>query len=256
MPNLPWPAHRDEPVTGDPSLADLLTWAEFPPGSAPELKPVAEVVAALTAGPADDELGGEAAALAAYRNRGDVPRPATRARRRRRPLFPFLSARATATVAAAGAVLGIGAFATAAYTQALPAPVQRLAHVIIGAPAAGGGPPRARPRPARAHPARARLARTAEPAGPGERQPAGHTRPPPRTPPASRPRMAPASRAPSPRHKTPVHRHRPRARASRARTPLTQRQREREREGEGEQRQHADPAALTRRSPNPARPDG
>ena len=127
-------------MTGDPSLADVLTWAEFPPGSAPELKPVAEVLAALTAGPADDELAGEAAALAAYRNRGDVPRPATRAHRRRNPLFPFLSARAVATVAAAAAVLVIGAFATAAYTQALPAPVQRLAHVIIGAPAAGGGP--------------------------------------------------------------------------------------------------------------------
>jgi hypothetical protein len=127
-------------MTGDPSLADVLTWAEFPPGSAPELKPVAEVLAALTAGPADDELAGEAAALVAYRNRGDVPRPATRAHRRRNPLFPFLSARAVATVAAAAAVLVIGAFATAAYTQALPAPVQRLAHVIIGAPAAGGGP--------------------------------------------------------------------------------------------------------------------
>jgi hypothetical protein len=139
MPNLPWPKHRDEPVTGDPSLADVLTWAEFPPGSAPELKPVAEVLAALTAGPADDELAGEGVALAAYRNRGDVPRPATRGRRRRRPLFPFLSARAAATVAAA-AVLGIGVFATAAYTQALPAPVQRLAHVIIGAPTARAGP--------------------------------------------------------------------------------------------------------------------
>ncbi|HEV3030634.1 MAG TPA: protein translocase subunit SecF, partial [Polyangia bacterium] len=53
----------------------------------------------------------EAAALVAYRNRGDVPRPATRAHRRRNPLFPFLSARAVATVAAAAAVLVIGAFA-------------------------------------------------------------------------------------------------------------------------------------------------
>jgi hypothetical protein len=141
MPNLRWLTHRDEPVTGDPSLAALLAWAEFPPGSAPEMKPVAEVLAALTAGPADDELAGEAAALAAYRHQGGVPRPATPARhRRRRPLFPFLSARAAATVAAAAAVLIFSAFATAAYTQVLPAPVQRLAHAIIGAPAADGGP--------------------------------------------------------------------------------------------------------------------
>ena len=141
MPNLPWPKHRDEPVTGDPSLAALLAWAEFPPGSAPEMRPVGEVLAALTAGPTDDELAGEAAALAAYRSRGGAPRPATRARRRtRRPLLPLLSARAAATVAAAAAVLIFSVFATAAYTQVLPAPVQRLAHAIIGAPAAGGGP--------------------------------------------------------------------------------------------------------------------
>ena len=138
MPNLPWPKRRDEPVTGDPSLAALLAWAEFPPGSAPEMRPVGEVLAALTAGPTDDELAGEAAALAAYRSRGGAPRPATRARRRtRRPLLPLLSARAAATVAAAAAVLLFSAFATAAYTQVLPAPVQRLAHAIIGAPGRG-----------------------------------------------------------------------------------------------------------------------
>jgi hypothetical protein len=141
MPNLPWPVHGDEPVTGYPSLAELLAWAEFTPSSAPEMKPVGEVLAALTAGPADDELAGEAAALAAYRSRGGVPRPATRARRRRRhPLFPFPSVRAAATVAAAAAVLSVSAFATAAYTQVLPAPVQQLAHDVIGAPSAGSGP--------------------------------------------------------------------------------------------------------------------
>jgi hypothetical protein len=126
-------------VTGDPSLAELLAWAEFTPSSAPEMKPVGEILAALTAGPADDELAGEAAALAAYRNRGGLPRPATQAHRKRRPLFPFLSARVAATVTAAAAVLIIGGLATAAYNQALPAPVQQLAHVIIGAPTAGSG---------------------------------------------------------------------------------------------------------------------
>jgi hypothetical protein len=142
MPNIPWPTHSGgEPVTGDPSLADLLAWAEFPAGSAPEMKPVVEVLAALTAGPADDELAGEAAALAAYRNRGSVLRPATtRGRRRRRRLFPFPSVKVAATVGAAAAVVSVSAFATAAYTQVLPAPVQRLAHVIIGAPGAEGRP--------------------------------------------------------------------------------------------------------------------
>lgn len=141
MPNLPWPTHRDEPVTGDPSLAALLRWAEFPAEPAPEMKPVAEVLAALTAGLADDERAGEAATLAAYRNRASVPYPGPRSRhRRRRPLFPLLPVRAGAAVATVAAVLGFSAFATAAYTQVLPAPVQRLAHVIIGAPPAGNGP--------------------------------------------------------------------------------------------------------------------
>ena len=148
MPNFPWPTHGDEPVTGDPSLAELLAWAEFTPSSVPEMKPVGEVLAALTAGPADDELAGEAAALAAYRNRGGVPRPATRAHRRtRRPLLSFPLSRAAASVAAA-VVISFSAFAAAAYTQVLPAPVQQLAHVIIGAPGAGGGGPARGPSPA------------------------------------------------------------------------------------------------------------
>jgi hypothetical protein len=159
MPNLPWPTHQDEPVTGDPSLAALLQWAEFPAGPAPEMKPLAEVLAALAAGPAGDELAGEAATLAAYRNRASVPHPGHRARRwRRRPLFPLPSVRAAATMAAAAAVLGFSAFATAAYTQVLPAPVQRLAHDIIGAPPAGSGP-----------------ATGSSPAGPGTAGPNGGT---------------------------------------------------------------------------------
>jgi len=137
MPNFPWPSRRDASVTGDPSLAALLAWAQFPQNAAPEMRRVGEILAALTAGPADDELTGETAALAAYRNRPGVPRPVRGARRRRRrPLFPALSAKAAAAVAAA--VLGFAALATAAYTGVLPAPVQRLAHVIIGAPSARG----------------------------------------------------------------------------------------------------------------------
>jgi len=137
MPSSPWPIRKDVPVTGDPALAALLAWAQFPESATPEMRPTGEILAALTAGPADDELAGEAAALAAYRNRPGVPRPAPRAhRRKRRPLLPALSAKAAVTAAAA--VLGFAAFATAAYTGALPAPVQRIAHVIIGAPTARG----------------------------------------------------------------------------------------------------------------------
>jgi hypothetical protein len=104
----------------------------------PEMRPVGEIVAALTAGPVDDELAGEAAAMAAYRKRPGALRPASRAhRRRRRPLSSLLSVAAATGTAV---IVGLGALATAAYTGALPSPVQRIAHAIIGAPAAAAGP--------------------------------------------------------------------------------------------------------------------
>ena len=140
MPNFPWPSHRDAPDTRDASLAALLAGAKLPASSPPELQPVADVLAALTAGPASDELAGEAAALAAFRNRVGVPVPAPRSRPRRHPLpASLLSARAAA--AAAVTALGIGGFATAAFAGALPTTAQQFAHHTIGAPAPDHGQP-------------------------------------------------------------------------------------------------------------------
>jgi hypothetical protein len=145
MPNFPWPSRPDAPAISDASLSALHAGAELPTGSPPELQPVADVLAALTAGPASDELAGEAAALAAFRNRAGVPVPAHRSRRRRHKLpASLLSARAAA--AAAVAAFGIGGFATAAFAGALPAPAQQFAHHTIGAPAPD------RPQPAGTHP--------------------------------------------------------------------------------------------------------
>jgi hypothetical protein len=121
------------PVIDDASLAALLAGGESP---APELRPVAEALAALRAGPARDELAGEAVALAAFRDRIGAPSPAHPPAHRpgRRLLAALLSARA----AVAAAALSLAGFATAAYAGVLPAPVQQLAHVTIGAPAVGG----------------------------------------------------------------------------------------------------------------------
>jgi hypothetical protein len=44
-------------------------------GSAPGLQPVADFLAGLMAGPDRDELAGEAAALAEFRNRVGMPVP-------------------------------------------------------------------------------------------------------------------------------------------------------------------------------------
>jgi hypothetical protein len=140
MPKFPWLSSQDAPDMGDASLAALLAGAEPAGGLPPQLRPVTDVLAALTAGPAGDELAGEAAALAEFRSRAGVPVPVSRSRHRRHPLLTsLLSARAAA--AAAAAALGLGGFATAAFAGALPAPAQQFAHHTFGAPAAGGGQP-------------------------------------------------------------------------------------------------------------------
>jgi hypothetical protein len=140
MPNMLWQGHQDAPECS--SLTALLAGMELPAGAPAELQPVADALAALRAGPASDELHGEAVALAAFRDQVTVPDASQRRDRqpgrRRRPAFsPLLSARAAA--AAVAAALCIGGVATAAYTGTLPAPVQQLAHAAFGAPPAAGG---------------------------------------------------------------------------------------------------------------------
>jgi hypothetical protein len=160
MPNFPWLSSQDAPGMGDASLAALLAGAEPAEGLAPGLRPVTDVLAALTAGPTSDELVGEAAALAEFRRRAGAPVPVSRSRHRRHPLLTsLLSARAAA--GAAVAALSLGAFAAAAFAGALPAPAQRFAHHAFGAPAAGED------RPTGTHPSA-----TAMPAGPDATGPA------------------------------------------------------------------------------------
>ena len=147
MPNFLWPGHRDVPMIGDASLAALLAGTQLPPGAGPELRPLAEALAGLRARPASDELAGEAETLAAFRNQFGAPHTAHRSPARTprsRRLLPVKAAAAAATV------LSLGGIATAAYAGALPAPVQRLAHDIAGAPAPGSQPALT---PAPAHPA-------------------------------------------------------------------------------------------------------
>jgi hypothetical protein len=131
MPNLSGPGYRDVPMIEDTSLAALLAGAELPADSAPELRPLAEALAELRARPASDELEGEAATLAAFRNQFGAAHQAHRPPAPTQPPRRLLPVKAAA---AAATVLSLGGIATAAYAGALPAPVQRLAHGIIGAP--------------------------------------------------------------------------------------------------------------------------
>jgi hypothetical protein len=146
MPNFTWPNRRDVPLISDASLAALLTGAELPLGAAPELRPLAQALAELAGRPAEDELTGEADTLTAFRVHFGTLAPAHHAGRNRRSRLRsrHLPLRAAA---AAATILGLGGLATAAYAGALPAGLQRLAHDIIGAPAAGAQPA-TRPSPA------------------------------------------------------------------------------------------------------------
>jgi len=139
MPNFPWLSRQDVPEIDDTSLAALLAGAELPAGSPPQLRLLSETLAALMAPPASDELAGEVAAMAEFRNRFGVPAHARRSHRRRRPVLASLTS-AGAAVAAGAAALSLGGFATAAFAGALPGPAQRFAHDIVGAPSAGAHP--------------------------------------------------------------------------------------------------------------------
>jgi hypothetical protein len=128
---------QPESAVQDAALTALLAGADLPADGAAGLRPVADVLAALRAGPADGELAGEMTVLAQFRQQFGVSAQPHRSRRRRTRMLPALLS-AKAAVIAAFAAISFGGIATAAYTGALPAPIQRIAHTILGAPASGG----------------------------------------------------------------------------------------------------------------------
>ena len=158
MPNTPRPHGADVPADPDEALDALLAGDLLTAGTGPGLRPVAELLAALTAPPETAELAGHARALAEFRQtrlaaaqpqaaraagqqraaraagqqRAAVPAHRRRGSRLRSPRS-LLSARAAAAAGALAAMLG-GA-ATAAYAGVLPRPVQQFAHEVMGAPA-------------------------------------------------------------------------------------------------------------------------
>jgi hypothetical protein len=98
--------------------------------STPRKPDLDQLVTALTANGRPDELAGRDAALDAFRtaNQPDAAGRAT-ARRWRAPFRRTLALRTR--LAAAGAALVVAGAAAAAYTEALPDPVQHLAHTVF-----------------------------------------------------------------------------------------------------------------------------
>jgi uncharacterized membrane protein YgcG len=136
MPIFPWSSRGDVPPVGDPAFDALLAGHLRPGDTAEGLRPVAEAIAALNAAPVTSELAAEASARAVFRAAGQPGQP-VRSRRRRRPLLTAL--RSARLAVAAAAAVTLGGTAAAAYAGALPAPAQKFAHDIIGAPAHRGG---------------------------------------------------------------------------------------------------------------------
>jgi hypothetical protein len=171
MPSLPWTSRPDVSPAGDTSLESLLAGSGLPAGAGPELRLVADVLEALSARPAGDELTGLAAARAEFRRHVVLPVQG-RQPPRRRP--GGLASRLGVKVAAAAAlvVMALSGAAAAAYAGVLPGSWQQFAHSAFGAPAyraghhasAGTGPAR----PAVAH--SSRPSDQTHPAG----RPAGH----------------------------------------------------------------------------------
>jgi hypothetical protein len=132
MPSIPGSPEAGVPRLPDGNLDalltdDLLTDEEFA-----GLQPATRLLAMLNAEPEDDELAGHARAMAEFRHRGGVPaRSRLTGNRKPRLITSLLTAKAAA---AAVAVAALGGAAAAAYTGALPAPAQQLAHKAIGAP--------------------------------------------------------------------------------------------------------------------------
>jgi hypothetical protein len=123
-------------------LDALLSGNPAPEDAPAGLRPVAEVLAALQASPDASELAGWGRALAAFREAPGAPGTSRRKTPlRRTTLISTLLSAKLAAAAAAAAAAAVGGAAVAAYTGSLPAPLQKVAHEVIGAPSARPTPP-------------------------------------------------------------------------------------------------------------------
>jgi hypothetical protein len=151
MPNFPRRPSGGVPPVGDAALDELLATGQPPPDAAPGLLHVADVLAALQAGPSGSELAGKTRAMAEFRGTLGTPRRPRRVRPRRvspRRIPPrrpgVFRARISTKIAAGAAAVAVAASAAAAaYVGALPGPLQKVAHVVIAAPPADAGAGRA-----------------------------------------------------------------------------------------------------------------
>jgi hypothetical protein len=157
MPKFPWTARPDASPAEDASLGALLAGDEPSADAGAGLRPVADVLAALTASPGGDELTGLAGAQAEFRRH--VVSAQVRQSHRWRPASLVSRLGLRLGTATAVVVVGLGGAAAAGYAGALPSCWQQFAHATIGAPERGTGhgaraatsSARSAPRPNSAH---------------------------------------------------------------------------------------------------------
>lgn len=128
MPDFPSRADGAIPPGGDSALDELLTAGQPPQDAAAGLQPVAALLVALRAGPADGELAGRARVLAEFRS---TVRVSHRAGRTRRPLPLRERLNSKLAVITAAAALAVGGTVGAAYVGALPGPFQRAVQDVF-----------------------------------------------------------------------------------------------------------------------------
>ena len=162
------PERGDVPQLGDPAFDALLARALRPEEAVASLRPVVEGFAALYAAPVYSGPAAEASALTAFRglagqdggrtsvagtglgraggHRAGGHRAGGHRTRQYRTGWWVRSRLAGVRLAVAAAAVALTAgSAVAAYAGDLPAPMQRLAHTVMGAPPAAGGTPRPDP---------------------------------------------------------------------------------------------------------------
>lgn len=137
MPNVLRPERGDMIPLSDAALGALLAGTQPPAEPAPELQPIADLLAALRAAPTSGELAGANRVLAEFRRGTAVRRPLRRSRRR--PRVPAFRPGTKAAAAVGIAALTLGGVAAAAFAGMLSAPVQRIAHEAIGGSATSSG---------------------------------------------------------------------------------------------------------------------
>jgi hypothetical protein len=145
-----FPFHRGPASELDESVLDLLLARQPLPLDAPrQVRMTADALASLSDPQRPGALAGEAAARSAFASAAASPAiglPAARPPARPTRVWRFVVTRPRLAAVLAAVAVSLGGTTAAAYAGALPAPVQDIAHLAIGAPAVHHAAPRPQPR--------------------------------------------------------------------------------------------------------------